>query len=64
MHPRRILIAQDGWIYLFSSLSGKDKKELEDYFGNLYPRDYVKKLVASIEDDNVQLKKATISSNR
>jgi len=34
------------WIYIYSKLTNKDKTFLEKYYSSLYPRDYVRKLVA------------------
>lgn len=37
------------YICINASLSDRNKKELKDYFGTIYPREYVKKMVAFID---------------
>jgi hypothetical protein len=46
------------WIYVYSELSPKDKAVVEEYYSTLYPRSYVRKLVAFLDRDNVQFKKS------
>lgn len=45
------------WIYVFAGLSSKNKQCLKRYFSTIYPRSYVKKLVAAVLQ-NVQSKSA------
>lgn len=53
-------ISPDRWICVYAKLSEDTKKRLKKYYKSIYPRDYVNRLVAAIEDENVQFNK-TIS---
>ena len=46
------------WVYVYAELTNKDKTVLKKYYSTLYPRSYVRKLVAFLDEDNVQLKKS------
>lgn len=46
------------WIYVFSELSAKEKRFLKKYYSSLYPRGYVRKLVAILDNADVQLKES------
>ena len=46
------------WVYVYSELTDKDKTVLKKYYSTLYPRSYVRKLVALLDEDNVQFKKS------
>ena len=46
------------WICIYSALSPKDKKRLTRYFSTIYPREYVRKLVAALESDGIQFKES------
>ena len=45
----------DHWVYVFAKLNPKEKGFLKRYYSTLYPREYVRKLVAYL-DTNVQFK--------
>ena len=51
-------VENNKWVYLYAALSTKNKKYLKQYFSRIYPRNYVNKLVAVIENNNVQFKKS------
>ena len=51
-------VENNKWVYLYAALSTKNKKYLKQYFSRIYPRNYVNKLVAAIENNNVQFKKS------
>ena len=46
------------WVYVYAELTDKDKTILKKYYTTLYPRSYVRKLVAVLDGKNVQLKKS------
>lgn len=53
-----VTIGPNHWIYVYAKLTDKDKKVLKKYYSVLYPRDYVRKLVAFLDKNNVQFKKS------
>ncbi len=53
-----VLNVENHWMYLYAALSGKNKRYLKRYFSRIYPRNYVNRLVAAVENHNVQLKKS------
>ncbi len=53
------LEAANHWVYVFAKLNPKERGFLKRYYSTLYPRDYVRKLVAFL-DTNVQLKESKI----
>ncbi len=55
-----ISISPQHWIYVCSELTEKDRKVLKKYYSTLYPRDYVRKLVAFLDGYHVQFKESKI----
>ena len=53
---RFVKVTSSKWIYLYSGLTPENKGHLQRYFKTIYPREYVQKLVAALEEQNVQFK--------
>ncbi|MHA2279865.1 MAG: hypothetical protein ACXAC5_03185 [Promethearchaeota archaeon] len=53
-----ISVGPKHWIYVFAKLTEKDKKVLKKYYSTLYPRGYVRKLIAFLDDRYVQFKES------
>ncbi|KKL61096.1 hypothetical protein LCGC14_2198750 [marine sediment metagenome] len=51
-----ISLAPSHWLYLFAGLSRENKELLTQYYKVIYPRSYVRKLVAALEISHVQSK--------
>jgi len=56
MQNNVISLSDKHWLYIFAGLSTKNKKYLTRYFSTVYPRSYVKELVAAIQNNDVQCK--------
>lgn len=51
-------LTDNRWLYVFAKLNPGDKKKLIRYYSRIFPREYVKRLVAAIEVEDVQSKTA------
>jgi len=49
-----VSLSNEHWVCLYASLSPENDRSLKRYFGSVYPREYVRKLIAALEDLNVQ----------
>ncbi len=54
---KSISLTDQHWVHVYSSLSPRNKRMMKRYFKSVYPRKYIKHLIA-ILDDNVQSKEA------
>jgi len=57
-----ILFKKGHWIQLYAGLNTKDKRFLKKYYSSLYPRKYVRSLIAALDKNYVQLKESQQSS--
>lgn len=54
MTNKYVKLSNNHWFCIYAKISPKSKKVLRRYFSSIYPRDYVRKLIAEL--DNVQFK--------
>lgn len=55
----KYLDLSDGhWVRIYANLSRRTKRTLKRYYSSIYPRSYVRKLIAALEDQDVQHKQA------
>jgi len=47
-----ISLSPDHWMCVFTEISPKNKRFLKGYFSSIYPRSYIKKLLAFLEANN------------
>lgn len=45
-----IELNKNHWFCIYAKISPKSKKALRRYFSSIYPRDYVRKLVAELQN--------------
>ena len=58
-----VSISNNHWVRLSSNISRKNKKLLKRYWSKIYPRHFVNKMLATIEEKHVQSKEAKHGSS-
>jgi len=54
-----VSLSNGHWVCVYANLSPKTKRKLRGYWKSIYPREYVRKLIAALEDHYVQHEKTT-----
>jgi hypothetical protein len=56
-----ITIGDGRWLWVFGKLSPQNRAFLKPYFSRLYPRKYVKRLLAAVIHNDVQSKESSVT---